>query len=406
MTEIDRFISELRSLDIENVYIYVGDAVRWDFLSAEVADLGTVVKTLAASTTSAPSFSSLLTGLLTTSHNVHTFKHQLSSDTFRMLDVDGFETEFLNSIFEFAQRDHEGIDPIYPVLGIRYPDNIRSLAQIESPFLYMERGPGGHLPYGDYRSTATYFERSLSPKILREDYKQSIELDAEFFKDRMKTLQERGTLDDTLVVYTSDHGELLGEYGLVGHNSPMCPELVYVPTVFIHKNLPKTVVESPLFEHVSLLPTILSVIGVDGSRKKFDGSSILDDFSDDPSCSIYQNEFLSDGSILGNYFSGSLKYEGVWDASGGYVFPRENALNRLFVLAGKLLKSPKRLYLRNHLGAATRSYLRGEQTFGDPEFSKSTANNILEELHRDETPRRKRELSEQNKEELQDLGYL
>jgi arylsulfatase A-like enzyme len=43
----------------------------------------------------------------------------------------------------------------------------------------------------------------------------------------------RGILDDSLVIFTSDHGELLGEYnGLYHHQTPVVPELVYVPLAF------------------------------------------------------------------------------------------------------------------------------------------------------------------------------
>lgn len=44
-------------------------------------------------------------------------------------------------------------------------------------------------------------------------------------------LDVRGDLDDTLIVITSDHGERLGERGLVGHSLVMDPYLLRVPLI-------------------------------------------------------------------------------------------------------------------------------------------------------------------------------
>lgn len=406
MPSSDTLVSELQELDVTNVYIYVGDAVRWDSVDANVARLGATVKTAGASTTSAPSFSSLLTGLRVTTHNVYSFKHRLSPDTFRMLDVDGYNTEFLNSIFAYAQRDHDGVDPIYPVLGVNDTTNIRELDSIQPPFLFMERGPGGHIPYGECRSTQLYFQQELTPEKLRDDYRRSIELDTGIFEERMKTLRSRDLLDDTLVIYTSDHGELLGEGGSVGHNSPMCPELVHVPTVFIHEDISETVVESPLLSHIDLLPTVLSIVGAGVDEAMFDGTSMLSESPNSPACCFYNKEFLSAPRAFGRELNIALKYDGVWDADGGYVFPRSHIFNRLLVLAGKMAKSPKRSYLRKNFRSAVVSYSRGEQTFGTPTVPKHTAKEILTAFHQEGGSESIGDLSDSQQEQLRDLGYL
>jgi arylsulfatase A-like enzyme len=55
-------------------------------------------------------------------------------------------------------------------------------------------------------------------------------MDAEV--DRLlDTLRVRGVLDSTLVVITSDHGELLGEHGITGHHSSLYFEVLHVPLV-------------------------------------------------------------------------------------------------------------------------------------------------------------------------------
>ena len=42
-------------------------------------------------------------------------------------------------------------------------------------------------------------------------------------------LDELGRADGTVVVFTSDHGELLGEHNIVGHGAHLWNELTEVP---------------------------------------------------------------------------------------------------------------------------------------------------------------------------------
>ncbi|WP_115865677.1 sulfatase-like hydrolase/transferase [Halorussus litoreus] len=61
-------------------------------------------------------------------------------------------------------------------------------------------------------------------ELVRELYRGEVEeLD-----DRLAVLWD-AIPDDTRVVFVSDHGELLGEYGEWGHHATMCPELLRLP---------------------------------------------------------------------------------------------------------------------------------------------------------------------------------
>jgi arylsulfatase A-like enzyme len=44
-------------------------------------------------------------------------------------------------------------------------------------------------------------------------------------------LARRGLFDDTLLVFTSDHGELLGEHGMTGHGQDLYEELIGIPLI-------------------------------------------------------------------------------------------------------------------------------------------------------------------------------
>lgn len=76
-------------------------------------------------------------------------------------------------------------------------------------------------------------------------------------------LKEKGEFEDTLIIYTSDHGELFGDYGLHGKPERMYDELLQVP--YIVTNGPEHL-KSSKDELLSLLDTmgiILDAVGGD-----------------------------------------------------------------------------------------------------------------------------------------------
>ena len=79
----------------------------------------------------------------------------------------------------------------------------------------------------------------------------------------LDALNELG-LDDTLVVYTADHGESLGEHGyLFDHGEYLYEDQIRVPLIVRHPDLPGGRVVEDQVETVDILPTILDFLGID-----------------------------------------------------------------------------------------------------------------------------------------------
>jgi N-acetylglucosamine-6-sulfatase len=76
-----------------------------------------------------------------------------------------------------------------------------------------------------------------------------------------RALQEEGILDRTALIFTSDHGHLLGEQGLVLKRTPYEPT-VRVPLIVRHQRLfsPGTHLKPPVL-NVDIAPTILGLAG-------------------------------------------------------------------------------------------------------------------------------------------------
>lgn len=396
----------LQEMDLSNVFIYVGDAVRNDSLSEDFKDRGSYISTIASSTHSPSSFASIATGQYTTTHGVRTFSNRLSSDTTTLFDLPTYNSQFLNSIFAYATREYQyAYDPIYRVLNQEVCSKESPFQDLESPFISMERGPGGHAPYGTFTGTATqyYRERKGNLSKIRADYESSIKMDIGWFDSRLEELQADGLLEDTLVIYTSDHGELLGEGGTLGHNDPMRPELVRVPTVIIHPEMPNGNVSTSSFHQVDIFPTIIKALSADVDLSNVDGVSLTNGFPDSGRPCFWENQFLPERVPL---ISGRLSYSGVWDSSGGFVMTDTSAANRYAILLAKLLRSSKRSLMASNLTQCIRNYSWTEQKFNHHSFSEDEAKEIINKMLAAESESTDLVLDEGAKSHLQDLGYL
>jgi len=395
--EFEEVRDRLAGHQFTNVFVYVGDAVRFDALPSPIANRGITLRSIASSTSSAPSFSTLLTGTLPSTHGVYSFDHRIPESIPTMHDLDGVTTEYVNSI----KGDPTASDPTYTIQNRKPLASPFSFGDASSPFVVMERGPGGHAPYDSIGSVdAEHFRKisRLSDREIEVQYREKVQMDKRRFQQRIDELSDRGLLEETLVVYTSDHGELLGEGGLLGHSGPMRPELVYVPTVLVHPSFENAVVTDAAFSHIDLLPTIAHLVDAELQERTVDGRNILRKRPSEPAVSIMKYPYGAETPMAGELF-----YEGVFDRDGGHVFVRSSRPERLKILAGKLLRSPKRSFMRRRFRAVLASYLQGDSTFGNPGFSRSEAKNMTPQEY---GPTTRHQLSDSDRETLRSLGYL
>lgn len=110
---------------------------------------------------------------------------------------------------------------------------------------------------------------------MRIDYEGGIRYTDELLGGFLRTLRERGVLDRTLIVITSDHGEAFGEHGLQGHGSDVFDEQLHVPLIFHHPTLATggRRIDRPV-SLIDLAPTMLDAVGID-RPKSFEGRSLM-----------------------------------------------------------------------------------------------------------------------------------
>jgi tetratricopeptide (TPR) repeat protein len=83
----------------------------------------------------------------------------------------------------------------------------------------------------------------------------------------IEALKKKRVLDDTIVVFTSDHGESLGEHGEATHALFIYESTVRVPLIFRYpRKLPARKTIDASVRSVDLMPTILGLAGLEPSE--------------------------------------------------------------------------------------------------------------------------------------------
>ena len=93
-------------------------------------------------------------------------------------------------------------------------------------------------------------------------YASITEIDAQFGR-LIDLVEQAGQLDNTLVVLTSDHGELLGSHGLYCKNYSGFEEVYHIPMVIAGPNIAQDAVSNARVGLHDLCPTLLDLAHVD-----------------------------------------------------------------------------------------------------------------------------------------------
>ncbi|MEM9405864.1 MAG: sulfatase-like hydrolase/transferase [Acidobacteriota bacterium] len=120
-------------------------------------------------------------------------------------------------------------------------------------------------------------------------------------------LERRGELDDTLVVFTSDHGQMMGHHGLVGKANASLPQNLYRETMEIPMvlhwpaGLPESGRSKAPFDLVDLFATVLDAVGVkepeeETVRANRPGRSVLAKLAD-PELAWRQMQYAEHGTV-------------------------------------------------------------------------------------------------------------
>jgi len=261
-------LSALNRAKNRNIVLISIDTLRPDYLGCYGASYGLspavdllategvlYENTYSASSITAPSHMTMFTGLLPSEHGVNPQawnEKALSPNPdvpilAEILHETGYHTvAFTDGAFVHPRFGFDrGFDIFEPIKEVDSIDSATSFIEAEDPrrklFLFIHtyevHGPGNGGPEDRYRESIASVDKKL---------------------DRLfHALREGGYEDNTLIVFTSDHGEGFGEHGLIGHGNSLYEELLRVPLIMKGPSLPANTRVSSLVSLLDLAPTVL-----------------------------------------------------------------------------------------------------------------------------------------------------
>ncbi len=125
--------------------------------------------------------------------------------------------------------------------------------------------------YGEYWKTSWFTKENLPTLIAR--YYGYISLIDESIGRILTALEETGQLDQTLVIYTADHGASVGAYRIWDKGFGMYDCMTRIPMLVSHPSIESHVSEA-FVSLIDLAPTFCEIAGR-SPEKQLDGHSIL-----------------------------------------------------------------------------------------------------------------------------------
>ena len=100
-------------------------------------------------------------------------------------------------------------------------------------------------------------------RLMKACYYAEITLLDEQFGRIIDTLRETNQLENTIIIFSSDHGELLGDHGLLYKGCRFFEALTHVPLIISGPGFLKNTRSGALVESIDLAPTLLEAAGIE-----------------------------------------------------------------------------------------------------------------------------------------------
>jgi len=315
-----------------DILIYVVDALRSDYLSCygytreTSPNLDTFSKNnslfinaYANASWTRPSAATMLTGLLAKNHKTMSRESSLPEDLQTLPEIlrnNGYHTvAFITngnicSAFSFDQGFDEFI--YLPEDMLRESVHVRSDELNRYVFAFLDRflkrknrkpffaliwSTDPHNPYTPDGTVSKKFEidqyepvdnkfgldnrlltGSLCPSESQLNYIKTLYGQEIFFNDRsfgnlLRKLQMKNLYEDSIIIFTADHGEEFRDHGGYRHGFTLYNEVIKIPLVFKLNGMEKGVIRVDV-QHADLVPTILDSLNI-APPYKLDGKSLL-----------------------------------------------------------------------------------------------------------------------------------
>ena len=203
------------------------------------------------------------------------------------------------------------------------------------PRPFAETRPTGHLDRLMQRVNPTFEPGEIGR--LRANYAGNVTLIDDQIGEILDTIEARGELENTIIVHTSDHGEMNGDYGLIYKSNFLngavrIPLLVRTPDTSRLQTPPTgTICESPV-EWIDIGPTLVELVGGELGHRQF-GKSLCPVLTQPE---VTHRDFAI-SEIEGEIMLLSKEWKAALNANGeiSLLFDVQNDPNEIQNLAGR-----------------------------------------------------------------------
>ena len=187
-------------------------------------------------------------------------------------------------LFVSSPDPHHPFSPPRPWAGrfdaarMPLPDRVPGELEKLAPFVAKRPGlewidnAAPAVEQGGMAATAAVSDDSLRRAIALTRGMEAMIDDA--FGKVLGALERLGHSADTVVVFSSDHGEFLGRHGLLHKGPPPFGDLNRVSMVMAGPGVPEGECRAELSSHLDLMPTVLDLAGVGGEGLGLDGQTL------------------------------------------------------------------------------------------------------------------------------------
>lgn len=120
-----------------------------------------------------------------------------------------------------------------------------------------------------------FVSETLTEPEVRESYQKEVEYADRKIGEILKLFEEKGLLKNTLLIFTSDHGEGIGDHGIFGHVVQLYNSLIHVPLIMVYPdNLPGGKRIAAHVRHIDIMPTLFDILKISNDIR-FNGESLL-----------------------------------------------------------------------------------------------------------------------------------
>jgi arylsulfatase A-like enzyme len=238
------------------------------------------------------------------------------------------EVRRARKVLEWAKWKEDDVLPVFDTaydevcdaLPANFADDLLDKPAAQRQWRWdQQHGLWGYIEPGDTKSWLRHLDYYVKLQQMADESLGTV----------LGALEESGAYDDTIVIFTSDHGDMCGSHGLRSKGPFVYEEIMHVPLYVRVPGLTRAGSQSDaLATHVDLASTICALGGVDPATQPSLKGVDLTPVLADPSASVRDHVLFAHDTAhteeinhtryaIRGYFDGRTKYARYYGVGGG-----------------------------------------------------------------------------------------